>query len=320
MGDAKFKAYILNGKEYYVYEFDPTDPSTTAIRDGNLFPESLVSFAYLDRKSYEPVLRELHSALSKLYECQTQDAADTVWACLDRFFHIHVYFEFLRVDWQTRLMCSAQNGFRDVQELLPCEELSSLTDEIESRQQQIKSLFVSELDMDAPPKKRPAMISLSDLSNPITDFPFSTLNFGFERTENGTYVEVLYPRSMYDLIDYHLRNCLMQRARMRVCKNCGKYFAVIKNSKAEYCNHPFDEKGRSCREVASIIQWNQNHADDVIFRQYRREYKKRFARMKAGTMEEAHFYLWSKQAREKKAECERGVITLKEFLEWLNQS
>lgn len=112
----------------------------------------------------------------------------------------------------------------------------------------------------------------------------------------------------------------MKKARMRVCKNCGKYFAVIKNSKAEYCSHPFDAKGRSCREVASILQWNRNRADDMIFKEYRREYKKRFARMKAGTVDEAQFYLWSKQAREKKAENENGKVTLNEFPEWLSRS
>jgi len=36
--------------------------------------------------------------------------------------------------------------------------------------------------------------------------------------------------------------------------------------------------------------------------------------------EQARFYLWSKQAREKKAECESGGITMEEFLEWLERS
>jgi len=90
-------------------------------------------------------------------------------------------------------------------------------------------------------------------------------------------------------MDYHVRECLKRKVRMRVCRNCGKYFAVMKNSKAEYCNHPFDAKDRSCKEVASILQ--RNRADDTIFKEYCREYKKRLARMKAGTMEQAWFYL-----------------------------
>ena len=117
-----------------------------------------------------------------------------------------------------------------------------------------------------------------------------------------------------------MRECLKREVRMRVCKNCGRYFAVIKNSKAEYCNHPFDAKGRTCKQIASILQWNRNRADDTIFKEYRREYKKRFARMKAGSMGEEQFYLWSKLAREKKRECEEGKITLERFGQWLTES
>jgi len=79
-------------------------------------------------------------------------------------------------------------------------------------------------------------------------------------------------------------------------------------------------KSRSCREAASIPQWNRNRADDQVFKEYRREYKKRFARTKAGAMDEIQFYLWAKQARDKKAECESGKIPLKELLKWSSPS
>jgi len=32
------------------------------------------------------------------------------------------------------------------------------------------------------------------------------------------------------------------------------------------------------------------------------------------------FYLWSEQAREKKAECDSGMITLEEYQKWLKNS
>ena len=131
---------------------------------------------------------------------------------------------------------------------------------------------------------------------------------------------MLLPERMFDLVDYHLRECLKQKVRMRVCRNCGKYFAVMGHSTAEYCNHPFDAKGRTCRQVASILQWNRNRATDEVFKSYRREYKKRFARMKAGTMAADDFYAWSEKAREKKAECEAGELTREEFERWLMES
>ena len=131
---------------------------------------------------------------------------------------------------------------------------------------------------------------------------------------------MLLPESMFDLVDCYLRECLKQKVRVRVCRNCGKYFAVMGRSTAEYCNHPFDAKGRTCRQVASILQWTRNRATDEVFKFYRREYKKRFARMKAGTMAADDFYAWSEKTREKKAECEAGELTRDEFERWLRES
>ena len=72
--------------------------------------------------------------------------------------------------------------------------------------------------------------------------------------------------------------------------------------------------------MASILQWNRNRATDEVFKSYRREYKKRFARMKVGTMAADAFYAWSEKAREKKAECEAGELTREEFERWLMES
>ena len=84
-----------------------------------------------------------------------------------------------------------------------------------------------------------------------------------------------------------------------------------------YCDVTTDGKGRVCKEVGAFVQWSQSKEDDEIFKVYRREYKKRFARMKAGTLPPEEFYAWSKRAREKKAACETGEISQEEFSDWL---
>lgn len=48
----------------------------------------------------------------------------------------------------------------------------------------------------------------------------------------------------------------------------------------------------TCRQVVPILQWNR--ATDEVFKSYRRGYKKRFARMKAGTMAADDFYVLRK--------------------------
>ena len=61
-------------------------------------------------------------------------------------------------------------------------------------------------------------------------------------------------------------------------------------------------------------------SDDPVFKAYRREYKRRFACIKAGRISDSQFYAWSEQAREQKKKCDRDSITLEEFQQWLKES
>lgn len=65
---------------------------------------------------------------------------------------------------------------------------------------------------------------------------------------------------------------------------------------------------------------DKGRGSDTVFKEYRREYKKRFAWIKAGKILPEDFYAWGERAREKMAECEEGKLTLKEFSDWLKRS
>ena len=71
----------------------------------------------------------------------------------------------------------------------------------------------------------------------------------FEVIDHKVFAEVLYPRDIYDLIDFHVRECVKREVRMRVCKNCLRYFAVTGKASTEYCGRVCDSKGRTCREM-----------------------------------------------------------------------
>lgn len=93
---------------------------------------------------------------------------------------------------------------------------------------------------------------------------------------------MLHPNSIYDLIDYHVRECIRQEVRLRHCKNCGCYFAIQIRSTAEYCDRPVDERGRTCKDVGAITQRTKSKKTDTLFHDDRRDYKKHFARTKIG--------------------------------------
>ena len=208
-------------------------------------------------------------------------------------------------------------------DLLPIKKLTHIPSTVHEMQRQIKGIFERVLDIDTgtdPVQKRMTrFLRNEDYARRTFEFAAS-LPLHFEATGHDTFGEVLYPRDVYDLIEYSLREAIKREQRMRVCKNCGRYFAIARRSTAEYCERPIDAKGRTCKDVGSIVQWTKNRADDDIFKAYRREYKRRFAWIKAGRVTAEEIYAWSEKAREKKAECDSGKISLGEFEGWLRES
>ena len=89
---------------------------------------------------------------------------------------------------------------------------------------------------------------------------------------------------------------------------------------AEYCERPVKHGEQRCREIGAFRQWTKKQTDDPIFKAYRKEYKKRFAWIKAGRITDEQFYAWSEKAREEKKKCDREIISLEEFQQWLHDS
>ena len=58
-------------------------------------------------------------------------------------------------------------------------------------------------------------------------------------------------------------------------------------------------------------------AQDELLKIYRREYKRRFAWIRAGKISQEAFSAWSKKAQREKEKCENGKISQGEFAQWL---
>ena len=88
------------------------------------------------------------------------------------------------------------------------------------------------------------------------------------------------------MIDYSLRTCVERDITVRRCKNCGRWFPQMVRVSAEYCERPVPKDEQVCREIGAFKQWTKRQSDDPVFKLYRREYKKRFAWIKAGNIAE----------------------------------
>lgn len=321
MSNYLFKTYIDGVREYYEYT-DAADREQTIKKDFP-FPESLMSLLYMDIWELEPITRKMDKALLAFYQSSAKDDLQVVAAGLDELASRHVYFELLRLDWLERLDMVDSTAPGDFQDLLPHKKISHLCSSIDTMQKQIKGLITQVLDMDG--EKKPVSEKMvayynAEGGDTLNTFQFQPQSMSFEVIDCKIFAEVLYPRDIYDLIDFHVRECVKREVRMRVCKNCLRYFAVTGKASTEYCGRICDSKGRTCREMGAINTWTQRKQGDEVFKEYRREYKKRFARINAGRLTKSAFYAWSEEARRKKEDCDSGVITTEEFSLWLKES
>ena len=321
MSNYLFKTYIDGVREYYEYT-DAADREQTIKKDFP-FPESLMSLLYMDIWELEPITRKMDKALLAFYQSSAKDDLQVVAAGLDELASRHVYFELLRLDWLERLDMVDSTAPGDFQDLLPHKKISHLCSSIDTMQKQIKGLITQVLDMDG--EKKPVSEKMvayynAEGGDTLNTFQFQPQSMSFEVIDCKIFAEVLYPRDIYDLIDFHVRECVKREVRMRVCKNCLRYFAVTGKASTEYCGRICDSKGRTCREMGAINTWTQRKQGDEVFKEYRREYKKRFARINAGRLTKSAFYAWSEEARRKKEDCDGGVISPEEFSRWLKES
>lgn len=311
-----YKVWISGGREYFEYGNEKKKDFP--------FGESLMDLLYLDIWSYNDLFEGMSGALVELYSSKEQRYADKVLSGLDTIAARHIYFELLRLEWRNRLEQAKRQNYENIINLLPRKELTHIPSNIHTMQGQIKTLFERVLDLDNSGKEplQKKMVDYYNANgwNKLNTFQFQPQPMSFEVIDRKTFTEVLHPKHIYDIIDYFVRECIKREQPVRLCKNCKRYFAISGRISSEYCDRFIDDKGRTCKDMGAINLWNEKRKDDKIFKAYRREYKKRFGWIKAGKIEQNNFHIWSERAREQKARCDVGEISLQEFQEWLTNS
>ena len=221
----------------------------------------------------------------------------------------------------SRMGAYDDRGSTEDQKML--EELRHLPAQLPLYQKQIQRFFDLVLDVDRAgrdPQQQAARNYCYDTPNDPELFYFRPIPLSFESVEPGRCSQVLYSACIPDMIDYALRSCVERGITVRRCKNCGRYFPQTGRVSAEYCERPVAEGQQTCRDAGAFQQWTKKQSDDPVFKAYRKEYKRRFAWIKAGRISDTDFYAWSEQARERKKQCDSGALPLTEFEAWLKHS
>ena len=276
----------------------------------------------LDIWKREPQIKKIDRALLNLYRTRDARYTEDVFFTLQSLSDVHIFFKLLFLDWSKRLNEAEKDNFAHASDMLPHKAIAHIPSNIDYAQKQIKDLLERVLDMDA--SKRSVSSRLYDYyKDPYhvdpRPFDFQPLTVSFEMIDRNAYAEVLYPKSIYDLIDYYLREWVRREQKMRVCK--------IAESISRSPGEPTPNTVTACLIRRGVPAKTSVPLRSGHGKRYRRclqgippGIQKRFAWTKSGKILPEELYAWGERAREKKAECDSGKITLEEYVDWLKES
>lgn len=120
-----------------------------------------------------------------------------------------------------------------------------------------------------------------------------------------------------DILELEFTKILEAGVRFRKCKRCGRYFIMKGNYDTNYCDSIAPGETRTCQELAAGENYRAKHADDKGLAIYNKYYKRYAARVKVRQIKEDAFKQWKYQAMTKRDECNAGVITPEEYIQWM---
>ena len=309
-----FKMFFQDDGEFF--EYDPFGMTGAAGTEKALpYLESLLSFLELDPEDWEPLIQQAVSKPTQFFSAGDPAHADRMMQTLGELGARHIYFQLLYLRYFER---------RATKNLEPqmMEELRLLPAQLKAYQERARIFLERILDIDQVGREvrkntRAAYFFGQPHDTELFHFEPTPVSFGVIR--GGDCGEILYPNTIRDLIDFSLRECVRREIPVRRCRSCGRYFPITGRITAEYCSRP-SASGKLCRSTAPVQKWAESRRSDQVFQEYRREYKRRFAWIKAGKYTEDQFAAWHKAAKARKKECDREVISLDEFKAWLKNS
>lgn len=97
------------------------------------------------------------------------------------------------------------------------------------------------------------------------------------------------------LVSLYLFDLISRDVSPIKCQNCGKPFFPM--GKAIYCDRIFNDKFQTCKRIGAMKTYDKNLLENDAMREYRKAYKRYFARVRNGLMTKEEFENWSKKVR-----------------------
>ena len=225
----------------------------------------------------------------------------------------HIYFELLRHEQKAA-------GIGLPEEITPTENVVTYYPENGwLLQEQVKELLRKNLRVD---DQRGWTIQqrLADYAiTQVQPFRFEPIQTCFERLDENNFAEVLYPRTVRDLVNFFLRELIRREITFKTCRCCGRYFPSYVHGNSEYCERLFQDS-KTCKEIGAVSMFRARLEEYPAMQLYQRAYKTRFARIKAKRMTKEAFVVWGEQARVYRDKVMTGEMGIEEFEGWLREN
>lgn len=320
MMEREFKVYLLGDRECFEY----TSEIGQQTKKDLAFAQSLLDWLYLDIWPYADLLYQAGDDIQELRESRRFETGRAALEKLQALTKAHFYFELVRLDWERRIEKVGDQSYDELFRLLPYKRVSHIPSETQTLQSEVKDLIENVLDIlsEEPVQKKLvdyAHERRSRRSRLVSTYRFSKLTTTFEQVDEGHFAEVLRPNSIDEIIEFFVRACVQREQRFRVCKNCGKYFALSGYTNTEYCDRLYENTGKTCKEIGALNTWQKKRTENPVINAYSKAYKKRFAWIRYHKITKEIFYEWSEEARKMRDKCLKGEISLEEYKEWLSK-
>lgn len=94
------------------------------------------------------------------------------------------------------------------------------------------------------------------------------------------------------LIFLELVTIIRNNCKISKCKRCGRYFIAKNNHNANYCDRVDKTLGATCSKLGSAEAYKEKLTKNPILLEYQKAYKRLYARVRNGNMEQAEFDNW----------------------------
>lgn len=122
--------------------------------------------------------------------------------------------------------------------------------------------------------------------------------------------------SLEELFYVQIQGLLQSSQFVRKCKYCGRYF-LTERSNIDYCQRIPDGETQSCSVIGPGRRFLEASANDEALSEYTKAYKRMYARLHRGSMDQKDFDSWREYAKKKLEQARDGKLGIDEYGEWL---